>query len=238
MRRNPPTDPLPDNSGGATGPADDSDETGQYQIHRRDTFPASGRNVAFSLNSGPKLTGSFEARLSWDVAASPDDIVIHLSAFLLDSSARVPVGNPYYCVNHDNDRSKDGSTLRRGRRRHGSNISDETISVDLDYVDEDVMKIAFVAYIQDAEPLDHSFEKLVGGKVTFKNTPKVDRTGSTVTPQIEPHLLDSDYFKTDTAVIIGELVRRREAWTWREVGKGFADLVDVGEEFGVVFIAE
>ncbi len=59
---------------------------------------------------------------------SPDDIVIHLAAFLVDADSKVPKGNPYYCVNHDNDRSKDGSTSRRGRRKHGHNIEDETIT--------------------------------------------------------------------------------------------------------------
>ncbi len=42
----------------------------------------------------------------------------------------------------------------------------------------------------------------------------------------------------ETAVIIGELIRRKQAWTYRDVGTGLADLVEVGEEFGVVFIAE
>jgi len=205
-------------------------------VHRPGTFPSAGRNVVFSLNEGVALNGQFVARMTWDVENSPEDIVIHLAAFLVDEDSKVPVGNPYYSVHHDNDRSKDGSTERVGRRKHGNILTHESLTVTLDHVNADVVKIVFVAYIQDAEPLNHNFGKVSGGKVIFA-MPQHD--GSSPVEEkvvLEPHLLDADYHKGETAAVIGELIRRDDSWTYRDIGQPYMDLVEVGELYGVTFI--
>jgi stress response protein SCP2 len=208
----------------------------QQIVHRRGTFPSSGRNVVFSLNEGVAIDDQFVVRMSWDVARSPEDIVIHLAAFLVGKDSRVPVGNPYYSVHHDNDRSKDGSTERVGRRKHGNRLTHESLTVTLGLVNEDVVKIVFVAYIQDAEPLSHNFDNVSGAKVSF-TIPQPDGDspdGEKVV--VEPHLLDGDYQKGETAAVIGELIRREDSWTYRDIGQPYLDLVEVGELYGVTFI--
>ena len=209
-------------------------------VHRPGTFPATGHDVAYSIEEGEALAGRVQARLTWDTAASPHDIVIHLGAFLVDTDSKVPAGNPFYCLNHDNDRSKDGSTVRHGRRRHGHNVHDETITVDLDLVDPDVEKVVFVAYIQDANPLNHTFSGLVGGCVAFYQLTPDDRD-----PQDDPslksfnqHLLDADYYDGETAVVMGEVFRETVGtWGYRDIGMGLPGLIEVGAQYGVMFVA-
>jgi stress response protein SCP2 len=53
---------------------------------------------------------------------------------------------------------------------------------------------------------------------------------------VEPHLLDGDYHKDETAAVIGELIRREDSWTYRDIGQPYIDLVEVGELYGVTFI--
>lgn len=221
------------NSESAAGSAEG--RTFPQVVHKRGTFPSAGHNVVFSLSEGVPIHDRFEAQLSWDVTNSPDDIVIHLCVFLVDRDSKVPVGNPYYCVNHDNDRSKDGSTERSGRRQHGHSISDETIAVSLAVVNRDVYKIVFAAYIQDAIPLKHTFKDLVDGSVSFSA-----REGASSTEElilVEDHRLDSDYYAAETAVVMGELFRREDRWAYRSIGKGYLDLIEVGDLYGVTFIA-
>ena len=216
-------------------------ETTGYLVHQPGTFPVTGRKVAFSASDTRRLSGRIEAKISWDTTNSPRDIVIHLCAFLVDDEGKVVVGNPFYCVNHDNDRSKDGSTLRRGRRQHGDVKDDETITVNLGDVDPDVRKIVFAAYIQDAEALRHSFEVMVDAAVTFTHTPEEEDTSA---QRIATHTLDRDYNLAKTAVILGEIYRRStdpqkdRGWSYRDIGQGRASLIDVGAEYGVVFIGD
>lgn len=216
-------------------------ETTGYLVHQPGTFPATGRKVAFSASDTKRLSGRIEAKIAWDTTNSPKDIVIHLCAFLVDEEGKVVVGNPFYCVNHDNDRSKDGSTIRRGRRQHGDVKDDETITVNLGDVDPDVRKIVFAAYIQDAEALRHSFEVMVGAAVTFTHIPD---EGDTSAQRVAVHTLDRDYNLAKTAVILGEIYRRStdpqkdRGWSYRDIGQGRASLIDVGAEYGVIFIGD
>ena len=204
--------------------------------HQRGTFPSGGRDVVFSLNEGIAINDQFVARMTWDVENSPEDIVIHLAAFLVDKDNRVPVGNPYYSVHHDNDRSKDGSTERVGRRKHGNVLTHESLTVTLKYVNIDVAKIVFVAYIQDAEPLNHNFEKVSGAKVSFTVPQYEGALPDEEKVVVEPHLLDGDYHRGETAAVIGELIRRDDSWTYRDIGQPYINLVEVGELYGVTFI--
>ena len=233
-----------DDEGGAAGgahPPRDAPEQAEdhvpVTVHRRNTFPATGRNVVFSLDEGGVITGKLQLRLSWDPVGSPPDIVVHLSAFLLGEDSKVAGGHPYFCVNHDNDRSKDGSTARLGRRRHGRNVRDESITVDLDVVTPDVNKVVFVAYIQDAKPLQHSFGIIKGGLVSIYQFPADGTPDDERATELDPHLLDDDYYETETAVIVGELFRRASGkWGYRDIGEGRPDMVEVGADYGVTFI--
>ncbi len=198
-------------------------------VHRPGTFPTSGRPVVFSLEEGRRLESKITVRLSWDPEASPSTIVVHLAAFLVASDGQVPFGNPFYCVNHDNDRSKDGSTIRRGRRRHGAMIRDEVVTIDLGLVDEAVHAVRIVAYLQDPEPARDFFGQLVDCKVEVMQGYEESRVATDE--------LNNDYFPGETAVLVGEIVRRGTGdWIYRAISAGYADLAEVGAEFGVTFI--
>jgi len=218
----------------ATGGQGTGEREAPQVVHRRGTFPSTGSNVVFRRDEGVDIGDKFVASITWDVSRSPDDIVIHLAAFLVGKDSRVPVGNPYYSVHHDNDRSKDGSTERVGRRRHGDVLTHESLTVALGLVNKDVTKIVFAAYIQDAEPLNHNFENVSGAEVAF-TMPSPDGSSSDQ-DAVEPHLLDGDYHKGETAVVIGELIRREGSWTYRDIGQSYMDLVEVGGLYGVTFI--
>lgn len=224
-----------------------SEDEHQLNLHHHGSFLAAGRGGAFSTTEGATVRGAFRARLSWDSAASPQNIVIHLGAFLVDHDSTVPVGNIYYSVHHDNDRSKDGSTERVGRRRHGSKSNDETITVNVPFINSDVARIVFIAYIQDADPLAHTFGDLVNGQVILscqnEATSSDDEAGDVdLKDPVGIHKLDADYLDGFTVVSLGELHRRTlvgarsRLWTYREIGQEYTDLVEVGRMYGVPFI--
>ncbi len=239
---------------GAQAGEDDLQDSGtdyRQVANQKGRFPAVGHGLVFNSKEGETITGAFRARLSWDDLESPENIVIHLGAFLVGENSKVPVGNPYYSVHHDNDRSKDGSTERSGRRRHGSKPSEEILTVNVGWINRDVARVVLIAYIQDANPLTHTFGDLVNGKVVFShriepmdpsaNTEEFGDFGT----DAGAHVLDSDYYEGLTVVVMGELHRRakdetdplNKVWTYRNIGRGYADLVDVGEMYGVTFIA-
>jgi stress response protein SCP2 len=220
----------------ATGDQGAAEQDVPRVVHQRGTFPSAGRGVVFSLNEGVAIKDKFVARMNWDVLRSPEDIVIHLAAFLVGKDSRVPVGNPYYSVHHDNDRSKDGSTERAGRRKHGSVLTLESLTVSLPLVNDDVVKIVLAAYIQDAKPLNHNFAKVSGAEVSFTMPSSDSASLDEEKDVVEPHLLDGDYKNHETAVVIGELIRREGSWTYRDIGQAYMDLVEVGALYGVVFI--
>jgi stress response protein SCP2 len=206
-----------------------------YQIARDGTYIAEGTHGAYRAER-PPLTGMVEARLTWDEEKSPRGLFFHLSAFLVDENNGVPAGNLYYCVNHDNNRSKDGSTVRRGYKPHGSGgARDETITINLQILDEEVAKIVIVGYLQTGA-VEHTFDDVVDGLVTFTDL----ETGVA----FEVHELDTDYGDGQRAVVIGEFERRLDqardgdvaSWVYLNSGEGRENIKAVGREFKVVFI--
>jgi stress response protein SCP2 len=194
----------------------------------------------------------FRARLSWDVTASPESIRLHLAAFLVEQDEatgryQVPVTNPYYSVHHDNDRSKDGSTVRHGRQQHGHAGRDETITVTVPRISARVDRVVFVAYLQDPKP-GHTFANLRGGVIRFYEMPPF--LGAEEDEDLDPekdyatavefgqHQLNNDYDATELAVIVGELHREpgeSHAWLYQDLGLGRGDLAEVGGAYGVIF---
>jgi len=213
---------------------------------QRKGFAKSGDGKRFSKYDGMLVDARLRIELAWDLTTSPEDIRLHLAAFLLDADSRVPVGNPYYSVHHDNDRSKDGSIVRAGREQHGRRIRNETLMITTERISTRVEKIVIVAYIQDASMLRrHTFSSLRSGIVTLSTHPAfegfeddeddLDPGGAIETMQ---HKLNHDYRDTDTAVIVGELIRGdgKHTWLYRDLGLGRDDIVEVGAAYGVPFV--
>jgi len=223
----------------------------QETLIRRGTFPATGEHAVFSRSEGPVIHHRFRARLSWDVAESPEAIRLHLGAFLVgrdeaSGEDRVPAGNPYYSVHHDNDRSKDGSTVRNGRLQHGHTVHDEIITVRVARVSARVDRVVLVAYIQDAK-IGHTFGNLRGGQIRFYELPHFDGPEEdedaeddrdvSAALEIGQHRLNNDYEDGELAVIVGELHRRggTHAWLYQDIAVGRPDLAQVGAAYGVIF---
>ncbi|WP_020519080.1 TerD family protein [Catelliglobosispora koreensis] len=205
-----------------------------YHVHSPGGIDETGINVAFRADE-PGLTSKVEARLTYDAHKSPDDLLFHLAAFMVDENGTVPRHDPYYSVHHAWIRSKDLSLFRQGRRPHGSGSLDETIIADLPLVVDEIAKVVFVAYIQTGA-VEHKFADVVDGLVTFS---EVLPDGST--REFARHELDADYGDGHRAVIVGKLIRRAhpagaDEWIFVESGEGITSLIEAGDLFGVKFV--
>ncbi len=216
------------------------------KVVRKGTFPASGKGAVFSKRDGLAISGRLRVELSYDETHTPVGATLHLAAFLIDSDSKVPGGNPFFSVHHDNDRSKDGSALRLGRVKHGHRVRNETITITTDRVSKRVTEIVLVAYIQDASELNHTFSKVQDGLVTFYQLAPYsgleededDDILDEDAKEIHEHRLDGDYDDGETAVIVGHLIRQRDHhdWIYRDVSDGRPSISEVGEPYGVLFV--
>ncbi|GIH02458.1 hypothetical protein Rhe02_05250 [Rhizocola hellebori] len=236
----------------AEGLTSDAPEVVERLRHHAEVLEASApgpltgtrrHGVVTAPTAGYSVGGRVRIRLTWDVSASREGAIVHLAAFLVDGGGKVPASNPYYSVNHDNDRSKDGSTIRRGRQRHGFRASDETITITFGRVTTRVASIVICAYVPDG---GYRFEDVRQAKATCYDLGPVqaaeeyedslddilDDSGATVFAQ---YLLDAP---TETAAMVLGAFSREDAtrWVYRAIDHGARDLAAVGADHGVVFV--
>ena len=150
--------------------------------------------------------------LGWDARSTDgNDFDLDCSIFMLNSSGKVRSDNDF--IFYNNLTSVDGSVVHNGDNRTGAGDGDdETVNIDLARVPADVAKIIFAATIYEADSRRQNFGMVSNAFIRIVN----DETGNEI---IRFDL--SEDASTETAMIFGELYRRRGEWKFRAVEQGY-----------------
>jgi tellurium resistance protein TerD len=195
-----------------------------------------GKGNTVPLFKGKRIKRELVVDLSWETApGAEEDYDLDLSAFLVTRDGTVPHGNRFYCVYYNSERSADNSTWHHAATRHPEDQSDEEIIyVHLNEVNDVVDKIVFVVSIYEGEVLGHTFDRMTKAQLTIR--------GEVIGGKDELVEIATDTiagrYENQTAVIVGEIHRTPKqygGWEYRRIDRGFANLVDVGAVYGVVF---
>ena len=163
--------------------------------------------------------------LGWDARSTDgSDFDLDCSIFMLNSSGNVRSDNDF--IFYNNLTSVDGSVVHNGDNRTGAGDGDdETVNIDLARVPADVAKIIFAATIYEADSRRQNFGMVSNAFIRIVN----DEKGNEI---IRFDL--SEDASTETAMIFGELYRRRGEWKFRAVEQGYqGGLGPLARSYGV-----
>ena len=145
---------------------------------------------------------------------------IDLSAYLLDSSGKVPADD--WFVFYGQTRSPDGSVLLD---INGSAEDREIVSVDLTKLHPSIRRIVFVLTINEAFTYRLNFSMVKDAYIRLLN-PADNR-------EILSFLL-TDYYANVTSMMLGEIYLHNDNWKFNAIGNGVAkDLAGLCELYGV-----
>ena len=152
--------------------------------------------------------------LGWDPnMGSGDDFDLDASAFMLDANKKLPADE--YFVFYNNLVSPDGSVSSSGDDLTGGNSDggdDETLTVHLDMVTNQIQEIIFTVTIYSAEERRQNFGQVHNAYIRIYNA-ETDE-------EIARYDLDED-FSTETAIEFGRLYRRNSEWKFEAMGIGY-----------------
>ncbi|MBF0100242.1 MAG: TerD family protein [Desulfobacterales bacterium] len=188
--------------------------------------------MAVSLSKGGNVSLSKEAPgiknvlvgLGWK-ARSTDGADFDLDAccFMLGSNGKV-ISDSHF-IFYNQLKSPCGSVTHSGDNKIGGGNDDETLTIELAKVPQNIDKLAFTVTIHDAETRHQNF-----GMVSAAYIRIVDRDSN---KEIARYDLSEDA-STNTAMIFGEVYRHGSDWKFRAVGQGFdGGLHPLAKNFGV-----
>lgn len=189
--------------------------------------------MAVSLSKGGNVSLTKEAPgmteiivgLSWD-ARSTDGAGFDLDAsvFMVGESGKVLSDNSF--IFYNNLKSQCGNVEHLGDNRTGEGDGDdEQVTVKLNTLGADVMRLVFAVTIHDAEARKQSFGQVSNAAIRIVN--KANGT------EIARFDLSEDY-ATETAMAFGELYRHGSEWKFKAIGQGFAGgLNPLASSYGV-----
>lgn len=151
--------------------------------------------------------------LGWDVNEfdSGYDFDLDASAFLAGANGKCPRETDF--IFYGNLEHSSGSVVHMGDNLTGSGEGDdEQILVDLSLVPDNIAKIAFTVTIYDADRRRQNF-----GQVSNSFIRIVDEVTGT---ELIRYDLGED-FSIETAIVVGELYRYKDAWKFNAIGSGF-----------------
>ena len=152
--------------------------------------------------------------LGWAPSENGDDYDLDASAFMLDSSKKLPEDEYFIFYNNlespDHAVKSSGDDLTGGSGQGGSD--DETLSVDLEKVSPAVQEIIFTATIHKAEERRQNFGQVHNAYIRIYDALSGE--------EIARYDLDED-FSIETAVEFGRLYRRNQAWKFEAMGIGY-----------------
>lgn len=165
----------------------------------------------FDLSKGLSKVG---VGLGWEPneGESQFDFDLDASAFMLASNKKLPQDD--FFVFYNNQKSPDGSVESSGDDTTGgsSDGDDETLSVDLNKVDQRVEEIVFTVTIHEAEKRRQNFGQVRGSFIRIYNALTND--------EIAKYELNED-FSVETAVEFGRLYRNGGQWKFEAMGAGY-----------------
>ena len=179
-----------------------------------------GQKLALAGVSGQALT-SIKVCLGWDILNQACDL--DASAFMTGANGKV-IGDDWF-VFYGQTVSPDGSIQHSGDSQGQGDGDDEVITIDLNKVDPNVQKIAFVVTINEALEKGLNFSMVANAYVRV-----VDNT----TGQEISRFNLTDYYATVTSMVVGEIYRHNGQWKFNAVGDGLArDLAGLCAFYGV-----
>ena len=181
-----------------------------------------GQKFALAGAGGAQLS-KIKLGLGWDVLNQACDL--DASAFMLDGQDRILNCDESWFVFYGQTVSPDGSVRHSGDSDGTGSGDDETIYINLDRVNPQVQKIAFVVTIDEALTRGLNFSMVQNAYVRILD----DSNGA----EIAKFNL-TDYYSNVTAMVVGELYRNKGSWKFNPVGDGVAkDLAGLCAMYGV-----
>lgn len=185
---------------------------------------AKGQKVDLT-KTNPGLT-KVVVGLGWDVNKydGGNDFDLDTSVFLLGENGKVTNEGDF--VFYNNTTGGNGSVVHTGDNRTGAGDGDdETITVDLAAVPNEVKRIAFTITIHDGEARRQNFGQVSNAYVRILNA------GSN--EEIIRYDLGED-FSIETAIVVGELYRHNNEWKFSAIGSGYqGGLAALATDFGL-----
>jgi len=189
--------------------------------------------MAISLQKGGNVNLSKEAPglskltvgLGWDVRQTDGAAFdIDGSAFLLKVDGKVR--NDLDFIFYNNLKSSDGAVAHSGDNRTGvGDGDDETVSIDLSRVPNDVERIAICVTIHEAEARRQNFGQVQRAFVRCVNAAN--------NGEIARFDLSEDG-SVETSLVFGEVYRNNGDWKFKAVGQGYkGGLGALASSFGV-----
>lgn len=146
--------------------------------------------------------------LGWDASTTSQTFDLDASVYLLDSNDKLVGNKPIVYFN---------SLTANGVKHHGDNLTgdsdgdDEQISIDLTKVDSNVDKIVFFVNIYKAQEKRQTFGLVKNSYISLTNTDNGKK--------LVRYDLKDDY-SLKTGLIVGELIRTTNGWTFHAIGEG------------------
>lgn len=203
--------------------------------------------MAINLTKGSRINLAKEAPsltkirvgLGWKPNATDTghEFDLDVTAFglkIVDGSPRAAgrPADPDFMVFYGNSQSIDGAIKHSGDERTGATSNqngadDETITVDLTKLSNEVEEISFIVTIHEAEARRQNFGQVAGSYIALYD----DVTGNL----IARYDLEED-FSVETAVQFGSLYKREDgAWGFKAIGAGYKlGLAAFCEGYGLV----
>lgn len=170
-----------------------------------------------NLQKGQRIEVSLKkvcVGLGWNPnTGSGENFDLDASAFMLNAKNKLPEDE--YFVFYNNLTSPDGAVSSSGDDLTGGNSEDgddETLTVDLSKVSENIQEIIFAVTIHMAEERRQNLGQVHNAYIRIYNAANNE--------EIAKYDLDED-FSTETAIEFGRLYRRNGEWKFEAMGIGY-----------------
>ena len=189
---------------------------GNFGMSNNDSIPVLNLQKNDILDLTKKNPGLKKVILGagWDISRNGADFDLDIAAFLLDSNNKFNTVSNVIFFNNPNGQ---GVTLSGDNRTGAGDGDDERLLIDLQAIDSNIAKIAFVVTIHNAQAkrqtfgmIDNSYVRLLDAENNEKELCRLN--------------LKEDG-STSTSVIFAELYKAGSEWEFKAVGEGrIADL--------------
>ncbi|MEZ8293428.1 TerD family protein [Vibrio splendidus] len=189
------------------------------------------KGQGISLTKTRPLLKSVRAILGWRVRETNGvEFDLDVSAFLLNAEGKCRPGQlDVVMYNEQTQKHPSGSVIHGGDNLEGSTDGSEAefIAIDLSLVPHDIQKIAFTVSIHEAKARGQNFGQVNNAMINI-----VDTSDNHVLATADL----SEEHDVETAMIVGELYRKDQGWSFKFIDQGYAGgLMEMGKSYGFNF---
>lgn len=191
------------------------------QPQKQGVFLKKGQKSKLVGTTGNPLT-RIKVGLGWTVNNMACDL--DASAFMLGGNNKV-IGDDWF-VFYGQTVSPDNSVIHSGDEQTGARQGDdETITINLAMVNQQVQKIVFIVTINEALEKGLNFSMISDAYVRIVD----EQTNNEIA-----RFNLTDYYANVTSMVVGEVYRYQNEWKFNAIGDGVAkDLAGLCEMYGV-----